>query len=85
MRATLAAMKLKGQLRKCQSEMVNVILVVEEKGQPTRKTGRVRSCEADHVVFIDEMGKLHYIAYANIVRLEQVLDGGHWPTERGMA
>lgn len=78
-------MKLKDQLHRYQSEIVKVTLVVEEKGQPTRKTGRVRSCQADHVVFIDEMGKLHYIAYANIVRLEEVWDGGNWPTERGMA
>jgi len=68
-------MKFKDQLQKYQSETVKVILVVEEKGQPVRKTGKVYSCENNHVVFIDGMGKRQFIAYANIVHLEQASDG----------
>ena len=74
-------MTLKDQLRKYQGEMVKIILVVEEKGKTVRKTGRVRSCEPKHVVFLDEMGNTQYIAYAHIAHLEQALDGGNWPTE----
>ncbi len=71
-------MKFKDQLQKYQSEMVNVILAVEEKGKTIRKNGKVRSCEANHVVFIDGMGKRQFIAYANIVHLEQASDGVDW-------
>ena len=74
-------MTLKDQLQKYQSEAVKVLLVVEEKGKPVRKTGKVRSCEANHVVFEDGMGNTKYIAYANIVRLEQSWDGDHWSRE----
>ncbi len=74
-------MTLKDQLRKYQGEMVKIILVVEEKGKTVRKTGRVRSCEPKHVVFLDEMGNTQYIAYAHIAHLEQALDSDHWSRE----
>jgi len=71
-------MKFKDELQKYQSESVKVILVAEEKGQRVRKTGKVHSCENNHVVFIDGMGKRQYIAYANMVHLEQASDGVDW-------
>ncbi len=71
-------MKFKDQLQKYKNETAKVILVVEEKGQRKKRTGEVYSCENDHVVFIDGMGKRQYIAYANIVHLEQASDGVYW-------
>ncbi len=64
-----------------QGEMVDVILAVEEQGQPIRMTGRVYSCEDDHVAYIDGIGNLKFITYAHIAHLEQAWDGGNWPTE----
>ena len=55
-------MTIKDQLQKYQGEMVKFILSVEEQGQPIRKSGRVYSCEDDHVVYIDGTGDLQYIA-----------------------
>jgi len=46
-------MTIKDQLQKYQGEIVKFTLSVEEGGQPISKTGRVRSCEDDHVAYID--------------------------------
>ena len=74
-------MTLKDQLQKYQGEMVEFILSVEEQGQPIRKSGRVYSCEDDHVVYIDGIGNLQYIAYAHIAHFQQAWDDENWPTE----
>ncbi len=74
-------MTIKDQLQKYQGEMVKFTLAVEEKGQPISKTGRVHSCEDDHVVYIDGIGGLQYIVYAHIAHLEQAWDGDHWSRE----
>ena len=79
--AKLPAMTIKDQLQKYQGEMVKFTLAVEEKGQPVRKTGRVHSCEDDHVVHIDGIGNLQYIAYAHIAHLQRDWDDENWPTE----
>ncbi len=74
-------MTIKDQLQKYQGEIVKFTLSVEEGGQPISKTGRVRSCEDDHVAYIDGIGNLKFIAYAHIAHLEQAWAGGNWPTE----
>jgi len=74
-------MTIKDQLQKYQGEMVKFTLGVEEEGQPISKTGRVHSCEDDHVVYIDGIGNLQYITYAHIAHLEQAWESGNWPTE----
>ncbi len=74
-------MTIKDQLQKCLGEMVKFTLSVEEEGQPVRKSGRVYSCEDDHVVYIDGIGNLQYIVYAHIAHLQRDWDDGNWPTE----
>ena len=74
-------MTIKDQLQKFQGEMVKFTLSVEEQGQPIRKSGRVYSCEDDHVVYIDGIGNTQYIAYAHIAHFEEIRDSGNWPTE----
>ena len=74
-------MTLKDQLQKYQGKMVEFTLKVEEEGRPISKTGRVYSCEDDHVVYIDGIGNLQYIAYDHIAYLEQAWDDENWPTE----
>jgi len=74
-------MTIKDQLQKFQGEMVDIVLGVEEKGQPIKKSGRVYRCEDDHVAYIDGVGNLQYITYAHIAHLQQSWDDGKWPKE----
>ena len=74
-------MTIKDQLQKYRGEMVTFTLRVEEEGQPIKKTGRVHICEDDHVVYIDGLGNLQYIAYDHIAHLQQTWEDENWPTE----
>ena len=77
-------MTIKDQLQPYLGEMVKFTLRVEE-GRPIRKpgrvSGRVYSCEDNHVAYIDGIGNLQYIAYAHIAHLRQAWDDENWPTE----
>ena len=74
-------MTFKDQLQKFQGQMVDLILAVEDEGEPIRKSGRVYNCEDDHVAYLDGIGNLQYIAYAHIAHLQQSWDDENWPTE----
>jgi len=74
-------MIIRDRLQKRLGKMVEFTLSVEEEGQPITRTGRVYGCEDDHVVFIDGIGNLQYIAYAHIAHLQQTWDDENWPTE----
>ena len=74
-------MIIRDRLQKRLGKMVEFTLSVEEEGQPIIRTGRVYGCADDHVVYIDGIGHLQYIAYAHIAHLQQTWDDENWPTQ----